>query len=67
VLLGGALHLIEDLEIKHFAFGVDLEFLKTYELLLENRGIGVVGSKEKGHQEPIVPRWMPAASVYFLD
>ncbi|PGD67768.1 fosmidomycin resistance protein, partial [Bacillus toyonensis] len=43
-------HNIEDFEMKHFAFGVELEFLKTSKLWLENRGIEVVGSQGKGNQ-----------------
>ncbi|MEJ9111926.1 VOC family protein [Bacillus paramobilis] len=60
-------HSNEEFETKHFAFRVDLEFLKTSKLWLEKRGIEVVGSQGKGNQEPIFQRWMPAASVYFLD
>ncbi len=60
-------HTNEEFETKHFAFRVDLEFLKTSKSWLEKRGIEVVGSQGKGNREPIVQRWMPAASVYFLD
>ncbi|MED2764450.1 MULTISPECIES: VOC family protein [Bacillus cereus group] len=60
-------HNIEDFEPRHFAFGVNLEFLMTSKAWLEERGIEVIGSQGKGNQEPIVQRWMPAASVYFLD
>ncbi|ACK63736.1 fosfomycin resistance protein [Bacillus thuringiensis Sbt003] len=60
-------HNIEDFEPRHFAFGVNLEFLMTSKAWLEERGIAVIGSQGKGNQEPIVQRWMPAASVYFLD
>ena len=60
-------HNIEDFEPRHFAFGVNLEFLMTSKVWLEERGIAVIGSQGKGNQEPIVQRWMPAASVYFLD
>lgn len=60
-------HSNEEFETKHFAFRVDLAFLKTSKLWLEKRGIEVVGSQGKGNREPIVQRWMPAASVYFLD
>ncbi|PDM36720.1 fosmidomycin resistance protein, partial [Bacillus cereus] len=58
-------HSNEDFEMKHFAFRVDVAFLKISKLWLENRGIEVVGSQGKGNEEPIVQRWMPAASVYF--
>ncbi|PFJ41921.1 fosmidomycin resistance protein [Bacillus thuringiensis] len=58
---------IEDFEPRHFAFGVNLESLMTSKAWLEERGIEVIGSQGKGNQEPIVQRWMPAASVYFLD
>lgn len=58
---------IEDFELRHFAFGVNLEFLMTSKAWLEERGIEVIGSQGKGNQEPIVQRWMPAASLYFLD
>ena len=51
----------------HFAFGVDLDFLKRSKTWLEDRGIEVIGSQGKGNEEPIVQSWMPAASVYFLD
>ena len=61
------MHTNEEFETKYFAFRVDLEFLKISKLWLEERGIGVVGSQGKGNREPIVQRWMPAASVYFLD
>ncbi len=60
-------HTNEEFETKHFAFRVDLDFLKNAKLWLEKRGIEVVGSQGKGNREPIVQRWMPAASVYFLD
>ena len=60
-------HSNEDFEMKHFAFRVDVAFLKNSKLWLEKRGIEVVGSQGKGNEEPIVQRWMPAASVYFLD
>lgn len=60
-------HANEDFVMKHFAFRVDLGFLKTSKLWLEERGIEVIGSQGKGNEEPIVQRWMPAASVYFLD
>ncbi|MEI4802530.1 VOC family protein [Bacillus sp. FJAT-51639] len=55
------------IQLKHFAFGVDLEFLKCSKIWLEERGLEVIGSQEKGNEEPIVQSWMPAASVYFLD
>ena len=58
-------HNIEDFEPRHFAFGVNLEFF--FKAWLEERGIAVIGSQGKGNQKPIVQRWMPAASVYFLD
>ncbi|ANS48610.1 fosfomycin resistance protein [Bacillus thuringiensis] len=60
-------HNIEDFEPRHFAFGVNLEFLMTSKAWLEERGITVIGSQGKGNQKPIVQSWMPAASVYFLD
>ncbi|MED3268304.1 MULTISPECIES: VOC family protein [Bacillus] len=60
-------HNIEDFEPRHFAFVVNLEFLMTSKAWLEERGIAVIGSQGKGNQKPIVQRWMPAASVYFLD
>lgn len=41
-------HSNEDFEMKHFAFRVDVEFLKISKLWLENRGIEVVGSQGKG-------------------
>lgn len=41
-------HSNEDFEMKHFAFRVDLDFLKTARLWLEERGIEVVGSQGKG-------------------
>lgn len=47
---------IEDFELKHFAFGVNLEFLMTSKAWLEERGIEVIGSQGKGNQEPIVQR-----------
>ena len=40
-------HSNEDFEMKHFAFRVDLEFLKNSKLWLEKRGIEVVGSQER--------------------
>ena len=39
----------------------------TSKAWLEERGIAVIGSQGTGNQEPIVQRWVPAASVYFLD
>jgi catechol 2,3-dioxygenase-like lactoylglutathione lyase family enzyme len=51
----------------HFAFEVDLEFLKQSKKWLEDKGIEVIGSQGKKNREPIVQAWMPAASVYFLD
>ncbi|PFN05813.1 MULTISPECIES: VOC family protein [Bacillus cereus group] len=57
----------ESMELKHFAFGVKLDFLKQSKKWLEDRGIEVVGSQGKCNKEPIVQRWMPAASVYFMD
>ncbi len=41
-------HSNEDFEMKHFAFRVDVAFLKISKLWLENRGIEVVGSQGKG-------------------
>ncbi len=41
-------HSNEDFGMKHFAFRVDVEFLKTSKLWLENRGIEVVGSQGEG-------------------
>ncbi len=38
-------HSSEDFEMKHFAFRVDVAFLKVSKLWLENRGIEVVGSQ----------------------
>ncbi|HDX9579250.1 TPA: VOC family protein [Bacillus pseudomycoides] len=55
------------IQLNHFAFGVELEFLKRSKTWLEERGIEVIGSQGKGNEEPIVQSWMPAASVYFLD
>lgn len=55
------------IQLNHFAFGVELDFLKRSKTWLEARGIEVIGSQGKGNQEPIVQSWMPAASVYFLD
>lgn len=50
-----------------YDLNIELDFLKQSKHWLEERGIEVVGSQGKGNQEPIVQRWMPAASVYFLD
>lgn len=58
-------HINEEFETKHFAFRVDLEFLKTSKLWLEKRGIEVVGSQGKGNREPIVQRWMPLQAYIF--
>ncbi|MGG2091767.1 VOC family protein [Bacillus sp. S13(2024)] len=55
------------IQLNHFAFEVELNFLKQSKTWLEERGIEVIGSQGKGNQEPIVQSWMPAASVYFLD
>lgn len=55
------------IQLNHFAFEVELNFLKKSKTWLEERGIEVIGSQGKGNQEPIVQSWMPAASVYFLD
>ncbi|MCM3737829.1 VOC family protein [Bacillus cytotoxicus] len=55
------------IQLNHFAFGVELEFLKRSKTWLEDRGIEVIGSQGKGNEEPIVQSWMPTASVYFLD
>lgn len=40
-------HSNEDFEMKHFAFRVDVAFLKNSKLWLEKRGIEVVGSQGK--------------------
>lgn len=58
---------VEDVTTKHFAFGVNIDFLRNSRLWLEERGIEVIGSQGKENHEPIVQRWIPAASVYFLD
>lgn len=58
-------HINEEFETKHFAFRVDLEFLKTSKLWLEKRGIEVVGSQGKGNREPIVQRWMRLQAYIF--
>ncbi|MEH6892419.1 VOC family protein [Bacillus sp. JJ864] len=55
------------IQLNHFAFGVELNFLRRSKAWLEDRGIEVIGSQGKGNEEPIVQSWMPAASVYFLD
>ncbi|MEC2389821.1 fosmidomycin resistance protein [Bacillus thuringiensis serovar malayensis] len=59
----------KDTEVKprHFAFEVELDFLKRSKVWLEERGIKVIGSQGKSNEEPIVQTWIPAASVYFLD
>jgi len=55
------------IEPRHFAFEVDLDFLKRSKVWLEEKGIEVIGSQGKTNEEPIVQAWIPAASVYFLD
>lgn len=56
-----------EIQTRHFAFEVELDFLKQSKTWLEKRGIEVIGSQGKSNLEPIVQTWMPAASVYFLD
>ncbi|MGE7602977.1 VOC family protein [Peribacillus sp. NPDC097675] len=56
-----------DIQPRHFAFEVELDFLKHSKIWLEKKGITVIGSQGKSNIEPIVQTWMPAASVYFLD
>ena len=46
-------HNIEDFEPRHFAFGVNLEFLMTSKAWLEERGIAVIGSQGKGNQSQL--------------
>lgn len=56
-----------EIQPRHFAFEVELDFLKRSKVWLEEKGIEVIGSQGKSNREPIVQTWMPAASVYFLD
>jgi catechol 2,3-dioxygenase-like lactoylglutathione lyase family enzyme len=56
-----------EIQPRHFAFEVELDFLKQSKIWLEERDIKVIGSQGKSNVEPIVQTWMPAASVYFLD
>lgn len=56
-----------ELEKRHFAFEVELDFLVHSIQWLRDQGIEVIGSQGKGNEEPIVQAWMPAASIYFLD
>lgn len=55
------------LELRHFAFKVELEELLGAKKRLESLGINVIGSQGKENIAPIVQAWVPAASVYFLD
>ncbi|KAA0547124.1 VOC family protein [Bacillus sp. BGMRC 2118] len=56
-----------ELHGNHFAFEVDIAFLKNAKQWLNERGIQTIGSQGLTNREPIVQAWMPAASVYFLD
>ena len=57
----------KDVNKRHFAFGVDLEFLKKSLNWLKECGIEPKQAFGKEPIEPIVHTWMPAASVYFED
>ena len=52
---------------RHFAFGVELDFLQKSLLWLKEQGIEPKQAFGKEPIEPIVHTWMPAASVYFED
>ncbi|WP_096154488.1 MULTISPECIES: VOC family protein [Bacillus] len=52
---------------RHFAFGVELDFLKQSLHWLKDRNIEPIQAFGKEPTEPIVHTWMAAASVYFED
>ncbi|MDX5476287.1 MAG: VOC family protein [Bacillaceae bacterium] len=52
---------------RHFAFGVELDFLQKSVFWLKEQGIEPKQAFGKEPTEPIVHTWMPAASVYFED
>ena len=58
----------EEIDIRHFAFECDPEWIKNEsEMYLKSRDIRCWNFLNDGTQGPMVFVWMPAISIYFND